>query len=204
MTRAASEPRAGTRPDPRSHPRDFAVLLPPGWARIPLDGREGARAATLAANKTAGLEEPQRSAVRDKLTRTIRQALQDARSAGGIDVLLSLAERDGIPLAASCLISYLDKGQEVPLDALAAEFSAELSTEDDGASGRVSLTEAGGCPAVRRRYVDDGITRLDYFLPMPGRPTGFLVMAFGTPMEPLADALVTLFDAIAQSLRWQS
>jgi hypothetical protein len=138
--------------------------------------------------------------VRDKLTRTIRQALQDARSAGGIDVLLSLAERDGIPLAASCLISYLDKGQEVPLDMLAAEFAAE----DDEAGGSVSLTEAGGCPAVRRRYIDDGITRLDYFLPMPGRPTGFLVMAFGTPMEPLADALVTLFDAIAQSLRWQS
>lgn len=200
MTRAASDPRAGTRPEPRAHPRDFAVLLPPGWARIPLDGRESARAATLAANKTAGLEEPQRSAVRDKLTRTIRQALQDARSAGGIDVLLSLAERDGIPLAASCLISYLDKGQEVPLDMLAAEFAAE----DDEAGGSVSLTEAGGFPAVRRRYTDDGITRLDYFLPMPGRPTGFLVMAFGTPMEPLADALVTLFDAIAQSLRWQS
>ena len=200
MTRAASDPRAGTRPEPRAHPRDFAVLLPPGWARIPLDGRESARAATLAANKTAGLEEPQRSAVRDKLTRTIRQALQDARSAGGIDVLLSLAERDGIPLAASCLISYLDKGQEVPLDMLAAEFAAE----DDEAGGSVSLTEAGGFSAVRWRYTDDGITRLDYFLPMPGRPTGFLVMAFGTPMEPLADALVTLFDAMAQSLRWQS
>jgi hypothetical protein len=27
-------------------------------------------------------------------------------------------------------------------------------------------------------------------------------MAFGTPMAALADALVLLFDAIAQSLRW--
>jgi len=197
MTRAASNPRTGASPGSRGHPRDFAVLLPPGWARIPLDGRENARAAALAANKTAGLEEPQRSAVRDKLTAAIRQALQDARSAGGIDVLLSLAERDGIPLAASCLISYLDKGQEVPLDLLAAELSAE-------AGGTISLTEVGGCPAVRRRYLDNGVTRVDYFLPMPGRPTGFLVLAFGTPMEPLADALVTLFDAIAQSLRWQS
>ena len=199
MTRAASNPRAGASPDSRAHPRDFAVLLPPGWARIPLDGRESARAAALAANKTAGLEEPQRSAVRDKLAAAIRQALQDARSAGGIDVLLSLAERDGIPLAASCLISYLDKGQEVPLDVLAAELAAE-----DGTGGNVSLTEAGGGPAVRRRYLDDGITRLDYLLPMPGRPTGFLVLAFGTPIEPLADALVMLFDAIAQSLRWWS
>ncbi|HLH83270.1 MAG TPA: hypothetical protein VKV38_08395 [Trebonia sp.] len=176
------------------------MLLPPGWARIPLDGRESARAATLAANKTADLAEPQRSAARDKLARMIRSTLQDARSAGGIDVLLSLAERDGIPLAASCLISYLDQGQEVPLDMLAAG----LSGKDDGDGGDVSLTEAGGGPAVRRRYAEDGITKVDYFLPVPGRPTGFLVMAFGTPMQPLADALVTLFDAIALSLRWQS
>jgi hypothetical protein len=200
MTRAAPDPRAVAPPVPRSHPRDFAVLLPPGWARIPLDGRESVRAATLAANKTAGLEEPQRSTVRDKLTRMIRRALRDARSTGGIDVLLSLAERDGIPLAASCLISYLDRGQEVPFDMLAAELSAK----DGGAGGSVTLTEVGGCPAVRRRYIEDGITKVDYFLPVPGRPTGFLVMAFGTPMEPLAGALVTLFDAIAQSLRWQS
>ena len=182
-----------------AQPRDFAVLLPPGWARIPLDGRETARAAALAADKTADLAEPQRSAARDKLARMIRGALRDARSAGGIDVLLSLAERDGIPLAASCLISYLDRGQEVPLDALAAE----LSSAEHGTGGTVSTAEVGGGPAVRRRSAADGITRLDYYLPVPGRPTGFLVLAFATPMEPLADALVTLFDAIAVSLRWQ-
>jgi hypothetical protein len=56
---------------------------------------------------------------------------------------------------------------------------------------------------VRRRYHEDGMTKLDYFLPMPGR-TGLLVMSFGTPIEPLADAFVLLFDAIAQSLRWRS
>lgn len=187
-------------PDPRPHPRDFAVLLPPGWARIPLDGREGARAATLAANKTANLAEPQRSAVREKLAQMIRRSLRDARSAGGIDVLLSLAERDGIPLAASCLISYLNQDRAVPLDMLAAELSAG----DGEADADVSLTKVGGGPAVRRRYVEDGATKVDYFLPMPGRPTGYLVLAFGTPMQPLADALVTLFDAIARSLRWQS
>jgi len=176
------------------------VLLPPGWARIALDGRETARATTLVANKTADLEEPQRSAVRDKFARMIHRALRDARSAGGTDVLLSLAERDGIPLAASGLISYLDRGQEVPLNMLAAELSAE----DGGAGGDISLTEVGGGPAVRRRYAEDSITRVDYFLPMPGRPTGFLVVSFGTPMQPLADALVTLFDAIARSLRWRS
>jgi hypothetical protein len=176
-------------------PRDFAVLLPPGWARIPIDGREGARAAALAAQKTADLTEPQRSQVREKLTRLIRSALRDARSCGGIDIMLSLAERDGVPLAASCLISYVDQGQRVPPDMLAAELSAK--------GGDVTITQVGGNVAVRRRYQEGGMTKLDYFLPIAGR-TGQLAMSFGTPVEPLADAFVLLFDAIAQSLRWQS
>lgn len=176
-------------------PRDFAVLLPPGWARIPIDGRESARAAALAAEKTADLTEPRRSQARAKLTRLIRSALRGARSCGGIDIMLSLAERDGIPLAASCLISYVDQGQRVPLDMLAAELS--------GKGGDVTVAQVGGDAAVRRGYQEGGLTKLDYFLPLPGR-TGLLVMSFGTPMEPLADTFVLLFDAIAQSLRWQS
>lgn len=176
-------------------PRDFAVLLPPGWARIPIDGRGNARAAALAAQKTADLTEPQRGQAREKLTRLIRSALRDARSRGGIDIMLSLAERDGVPLAASCLISYVNQGQGVPLETLAAELS--------GKEGDVSAAQVGGGPAVRRHHQEGGMTKLDYFLPLPGR-TGLLVMSFGTPVEPLADAFVLLFDAIAQSLRWRS
>ena len=109
--------------------------------------------------------------------------------------MLSLAERDGVPLAASCLISYVDQGQRVPPDMLAAELSAK--------GGDVTITQVGGNVAVRRRYQEGGMTKLDYFLPIAGR-TGQLAMSFGTPIEPLADAFVLLFDAIAQSLRWQS
>ena len=41
-------------------PRDFAVLLPPGWVRIPLDGSENARMAAVVAAKAAEVPEPQR------------------------------------------------------------------------------------------------------------------------------------------------
>jgi hypothetical protein len=47
------------------------------------------------------------------------------------------------------------------------------------------------------------VTKVDYFQPVPGR-TGLLTLSFGTPVEPIADAFVLLFDAIAASLRWQS
>jgi hypothetical protein len=45
-------------------PRDYSVLLPPGLARIPLDGREGARVTAPAAQRTASLPEPQRYELR--------------------------------------------------------------------------------------------------------------------------------------------
>jgi hypothetical protein len=176
-------------------PRDFTVLLPPGWIRIPLDGREGARATALATAKAAGLGEPQREAVKQQILGMLREAIRRAREAGGIDIMISLAERDGLPLAASCLVSYVEQGAAVPMDQLAAELGRD--------GGEVSGAEIDGVPAIRHRYVQPPVTRVDYLLRMPGR-TGMLTLAFATPIEPLADALVLLFDAIAESLRWQT
>lgn len=177
-------------------PRDFTVLLPPGWIRLPLDGTETARAVAIAAARTAELPQPEREQVRQRLLVLLRSALREARAAGGIDVLMSLAERQGIPLPASCLVSYLDQdGQRVPLDRLRDELARQ--------GGDVSPAEIARGPAVRRRHAEEKMTRLDYFLPVPGR-TGLLTLAFATPVEPLADPLVLLFDAIAGSLRWRA
>jgi hypothetical protein len=185
-------PAAGSdRPAP---PRDFVLLLPPGWIRIPIDGREGTRATALATAKVSDLPEPQRSAAREKLARMIKTALREARQAGGVDVLMSLIETQGVPIAASCLVSYVDEGGvPVPLDLLAEDFSAE--------GGDARLVEVSGRPAVRHRHVDPPVTRLDYVMTLPGK-TGLLTFAYSTPVEPLADALVGLFDAMMESLRW--
>lgn len=179
-------------------PRDFIVLLPPGWVRIPLDGREGARAKALATAKVSDLPEPQRSAVRERLLQMIKTGLRQARQAGGIDVLMSLAERNGIPIPASCLVSYVDQGTPVPMDMLADNLAADAAAD----GGDVRLVTIAGRPAVRHRHMDDPpITRLDYMMTIPGKP-GLLTFAFSTPLEPLAEPLVVLFDAIAETLRW--
>jgi hypothetical protein len=82
--------------------------------------------------------------------------------------------------------------------------------------GQVTGTEIAGGPAIRHQYevsppanrqpgdqdpVSTTVTMVDFFLPLPGRP-GLLALSFSTPVEPLAGALVMLFDAIAESLRW--
>jgi hypothetical protein len=176
-------------------PRDFTVLLSPGWVRIPLDGREKATAAALATAKVSDLAERQRSQAREYLLHMLRLAIRHAREAGGIDIMMSLAEREGIPLAASCLVSYVE--QDPPVSA--GRLAAELGTD----GGEVTRQELAGCPAVRHRYLEGPVTRVDYHLPVPGR-AGLLTMAFSTPLEPLAGPLVLLFDAIAESLRWRS
>jgi hypothetical protein len=175
-------------------PHDFTVLLPPGWIRIPLDGREGAAASALATAKVAQLAEPQRSEVKQELLKLLKTSIKKAREAGGIDIMLSLAERNGIPLAASCLVSYVEQGDEVPMDQLLAEASKD--------GGDVTGVDIAGCPAVRRRHAEGTVTMVDYVLPMPGRK-GLLMLAFATPLEMLAEPLVHLFDAIAESLRWR-
>jgi hypothetical protein len=203
MTRPAAANGA-----PRT-PRDFAVLLPPGWVRIKLDGSEPVVLARLVAAKVATVDPAQREEARALLTRSLGSALRDARAAGGLDVLISVAESHGVPIAASCLITYLDKdGDKVPLDGLLMDLAAR--------GGQVTGTEIAGGPAIRHRCevrppdgslpddqepVSTRVTMVDFFLPLPGRP-GLLVLSFSTPVEPLAEALVMLFDAIAESLRW--
>ena len=190
-------------------PRDFAVLLPPGWVRIKLDGSEPVVLASLVAAKVATVDPAQREEARALLTRTLGSALRDAKAAGGLDVLISVAESHGVPIAASCLITYLDKdGDKVPLDGLLMDLAAR--------GGQVTGTEIADGPAIRHQYevsppegslpageepVATRVTMVDFFLPLPGRP-GLLVLSFSTPVEPLAEALVMLFDAIAESLRW--
>jgi hypothetical protein len=178
-----------------SMPGDFTVLLPPGWIRIPLDARAKATAAAVATAKAAGLAEPQRSGVREQVLQALRLAIRHARQAGGTDIMISLAEREGIPLAATCLVCYADQDPANSID----RFAAELSIE----GGEISTPEIAGHPAVRQRYLDGIVTRVDYHLPIPGG-TGLLTFAFSTPMEPLADSLMLLFDAIAESVRWRS
>jgi hypothetical protein len=191
-TAPAGAPALGS--ESSAPPRDFVLMLPPGWIRIPIDGREGARATALATAKVSDLPEPQRSAAREKLARMIKSALREARQAGGIDVLMSLAEAQGVPIAASCLVSYVDEGgAPVPLDLLADDLSA------DGGDAR--LVQISGRSAVRHRHVDPPVTRLDYMMTLPGK-TGLLTFAYSTPVEPLADALVGLFDVVMESLRW--
>jgi hypothetical protein len=182
-------------------PSDFALLLPPGWVRLPLDGREHERVVAIVNVKVQELPAEVREGLRRLLTRDLLGALAKAREAGGVDVFLSLSEVEGAPIAASCLVTFLDARSAVPLDGLVLDLAGE--------GARTTVVCVADAPAVRRETVaelDAGehvlrTTTVDFFIPLPAS-TGLLVLSFATAIEPLAEALVHLFDAMAESLRW--
>jgi hypothetical protein len=175
---------------------DFVVALPPGWVRIPLDGREKARAAALAAAKTSSLTQLDRQAAQQKLTKVIRDALSQAYTLGGTDILLSLADLNGVPLVASCLVTYAEHHKPVSLSDLENELRKH-------GNGGVTAPKVAGYPAVRHHYIEDLMTRTDFHTRVPGR-AGLITFAFSAPAGPLADAMAELFDAMAATLRWRS
>ena len=194
--------------------RDFTLLLPPGWARIPLDERMPLRIKQLVDQRLSGAPVEHRTALRTGLTRELTDTLTRARRQGGLDVLLSLDPVARTPVPASALVTHLGAG-----GGDGAVLAPLLGTLVSGGPGldvvELGVVEVAGASAVRRRAsrtervptqgdLPGGVlrvTQLEYFVPIPGGG-GLLVLAFSTPIAPLAEALVGLFDVVAASLRW--
>jgi hypothetical protein len=146
---------------------DFTVLLPPGWVRIPLDGRENARAVALADAKAGQAPGPQQQAARQQLRALLHQALAKARQAAGTDVLISLAELDGLPLPASCLVSYVEQSR------LPSAGPGPRRADDAGVRHPARAAGRPADAAVRRhRRVPEVEAMTDFSLPPFAVPYG--------------------------------
>ena len=191
--------------------RDFTVLLPPGWARIPLDDKIPARVKRLVQDRVSTAPPEHREALRAALSRDLNETLRSAARQGGLDVLLSLDPVAGEPVPASALVTHLSGDT--------ADLSDLLPTLASGSDGVVvselDVVEIDAGRAVRRLSTREEqveavgdlaggvlqVTQLEYFVPVPGT-SGILVLAFSTPIAALGPPLVKLFDVIARSLRW--
>jgi hypothetical protein len=198
----------------RTSVRDFTMLLPPGWARIPLDDRAPVRVRSLVARRLGAAPAEQREALRASLTKELTATLATAARNGGLDVFLSLDPVAGMPVPASALVTHLAVGEggDDPLGPLMARFAAGgagLVVEEIGvvavadapavrrlSSRREAVPPAGDQPGGVFR-----VTQLEYLVPVPD-VGGVLVIAFSTPVEWLGPSLVGLFDVMATSLRW--
>lgn len=191
--------------------RDYTLLLPPGWARVPLDRKTPARVKALVADRLSAAPPQHREALRTQLTREITQALTTAARHGGLDLLLSLDPVAGQPVPASVLVTHL-RVDGSPVESLRRTLASGAPLLDVQELGTV---EIAGATAVRRlstrkERIDPvgelpgGVLhaiQLEFFLPLPGGG-GVLLLTFSTPIEQLGPAMVRLFDVMATSLRW--
>lgn len=192
---------------------DFTVLLPPGWVRIPVDGRAPLRVKQLVSERLGAAPAEHREALRTGLTRELTAALETAGRVGGLDVFLSVDPVAGQPVPASGLVTHAEGPDDG--DALDSILGTLVAGSDGATVRELTVVEVAGGPAVRRlstrseRVAAEAglpggvlrVTQVDHFVPVPGGH-GVLVLTFSTPIEQLGPPLVALFDVLASSMRW--
>jgi hypothetical protein len=186
-------------------PSDYRLMVPAGWTRIALDPEVWPRRiAALVEDRFRGVDNAPH--LKAQMREEMAQRAQEAWAGGGVELYLASMDIAGVPVAASLLVTLLPYGPGVvkqPLEdiALALAASGENATMTQLPSGfalahRYATDPAPGSGST---YSD---THYDVTLDVPGTDSR-LLLSFSTPVEPLADALVELFESIAYSLTWR-
>ncbi len=193
----------------------YRLVLPPGWRRIPVRAGGGGevireildeRVARLPRN----LPRDRVAKARAELEGRLRRQVAEARRAAAVDLYLPVDLMHGALVGASFLVSEGPFGAGPDADPMMVV--ASLAAQGGGAS----MAAVGGVPAVRTertapadpaREIELGSRRVNYVVPVPGRPGRWVMVAFSTvgggdPADEHADILVELFDAIMTTFRW--
>ncbi|MFF0190075.1 hypothetical protein [Streptomyces sp. NPDC005244] len=210
-TRVAEEPIRGTGTDAEAHPApptDYRLAVPEGWERVVLDPDRWPHRIDKLVNR--GLRRTRATPqLKAALAERVRAQAEAAHANGGVEMYLVNQVIGQVPVSAGLVVTLL----RPPPGTEAGDLSdTALSLAATGADVRTVDLPAG--PAVRHLYRrtpsredPDGnrltVTHLDVHLAVP-RSEQRLLLSFSTPMEPLADALVTLFDSIARTLQWMA
>lgn len=180
----------------------FGLITPEDWYRIPLQPRERMEAsvAALIKRQFAGVDD--QPVLRRKAEEQLLGAAEAGVEQGGVVLYLSFLEAGGIPLSASLLVCRIFEKFD-SLDAVVAlAGSGEVEPVKLPAAGPAARLLRRERPKQSRKLgteFDDTI--VEYFVPVPERDE-VLLLTFSTPLEPIADAMVGLFDAVAGTLRW--
>jgi len=130
--------------DPTALPQvaPFSILLPPGWARIPIDDHADAVFADIIDGVVAEAPPERRAMLRGFLTHTAAGAITAARAQGALDVILSFAAVDGVPIPASIATFRIEP--DASLGSTPERILVSFATAGSRA------VEIDGVPAIRR------------------------------------------------------
>ncbi|MDQ1028522.1 hypothetical protein QF035_006104 [Streptomyces umbrinus] len=181
----------------------FGLITPEDWFRIPLlpEERREASVSALIKRQFAGVDD--QPVLRRQAEEQLLGAAEAGVEQGGVVLYLSFLEAAGIPLSASLLISRIHQRFDT-LDAVSAlRGKGEAALVRLPAAGRAARRRRSERTRESRRLgTEFADTIVEYFVPVPDRDE-VLMLTFSTPLEPIADSMVELFDAVAGTLRWQ-
>jgi len=184
----------------------FTILLPPAWVRIPVDQRTDHVFTDLIAGVVAQAPPERRARLSTMLTSAANRSIAGARAAGAIDLILSFATVDGLPIPASIACFRI-----TPPEALGSTPEATLLSFASPGSRAV---EIDGTPAIRR-VSDSGQTddvpahrAIHYVVRHPDTHEWLLITASilvidDADFAEVLDAIEILIDAMASTIRFR-
>lgn len=196
----------------------FSLRVPPGWRELPLDPAR--RLSALQELLDEVRRDPQLREHRTTIARLLQEQTEQAWESGAVFAASMVEPTDDGPILASAVVQVVPGPLGVPADELLEALAAPLPpvgrTADDEPWRQTSFvdvpTSAGGSVrAVRAQGVDDvelpdgdrvaGVVRLvllQLLVPLPHGRT--LMLTCSSPVLPLHDVLLDLFDAVAGTL----
>lgn len=192
-------------------PSDYRLAVPEGWERVVLDPDRWTHRIDRLVNRSLRRTKasPQLKAA---LAERMAAQAQAAHANGGVEMYLFNQLLGQVPVSAGLVVTVMRPPAGTAagdLGDIALSLTARAATGDE-----VTTVELPAGPAVRHLYRrrpapddPDGnkllVTHLDVYLAVPHADQR-LLLSFSTPMEPLAEALVGLFDSVARTLQWMA
>jgi len=195
VTHAQAQDTAGT-----GARLSYRLVVPDGWFNVDLDPDHRKRSVqALVERQFTGIDNAPylKAQAREELLSKV----EDAYTAGGLDLFLSLQQIAGIPLAASLVVFLVPAPEDGP--AADAEQLAKTLRDDNRQVMLTALPAGKSVRVLRPGGAEPGAdaTTLEVFVPVPGSGA-WLLLSFSAPLSPLAPAMTKLFDAICTTLRW--
>ena len=190
----------------------YRLVLPPGWARVPLRDDPGSSIDAILDNSFRDLPKDSYGPLRSELRKRLMAQVEAARDNEGVDLYLPVERVHGQTVAASFVVSVVSFGSvETPRP---EDVLVSVAAGGDG----TTLAEVDGAPAVRTETVvpavegaqDEthlGSRRVSYLVAIPDSEDQWMAVSFSTvgdgdPEGHVARLLVDLFDAVVSTLRW--
>ena len=191
-------------------PRGYTLVLPPGWARVPLRGGTEVAIAAILDETFAGHSRDELATERQALRIRLRSLASTAAANSGLDLYIPTERMHGFTVAASFVVAQFSFGSVESPDPgliLARIVATGSDTRTIPLADSTAARTERVAPPDPARDVPFASRRVDYVLPVPEDADRWLVVTFSTigqgdPQDEFAALLVDLFDAIMTTFRW--